>query len=167
MNAPPVAVQVVWLLRRRRQTVATAESITGGLIGKLITDVPGASEVYRGGVISYATELKHTLLHVSRATLDRVGPVAAETAQEMAAGAAASCAADYGLAVTGVAGPDPQGGHRVGQVFIAVAGPGGLGRVRELELGGDRAQIRSATALEALRLLADLLDAGQADGPAS
>lgn len=119
------AVAIVSALRGRGQTVATAESLTGGLVGAAITSVPGASEVYRGGLIAYATELKHQLAGVPERTLAVDGPVAASTAAELARGAGRVCAADWGLATTGVAGPDGQAGHPVGQVFVAVAGPGG------------------------------------------
>lgn len=148
-------------LRDRTETVATAESLTGGLVGVMITAVPGASAVYRGGLITYATELKHELARVSAQTLATHGPVAAATAEQMARGAAEVCDAAWGLATTGVAGPDPQDGHPVGQVFIAVAGPnrgvppsGGRGSwVRELSLSGDRAALRQQAAEAALALL--------------
>ena len=162
---PESAARVVALLRDRSQTVATAESLTGGLVGATLTGVPGASVVYRGGLITYATELKAELAGVSRAVLDAEGPVAATTAAELALGAARVCGADWGIATTGVAGPDQQDGHPVGQVFVAVAGPadpsaasqGRAVTVRELALAGDRAAIRTETVGAALRLLLDLL----------
>ena len=144
------------VLAEHSLTLATAESLTGGLIGELLTSVPGASRSYLGGVISYATRLKHTLAGVPSATLDELGPVAAQTAAAMAMGVAERCEADWGLAVTGVAGPDPQDGHPVGQVFVGVARPAtGWSTVRELELGGDRGAIRRQTAVAALVLLAE------------
>lgn len=153
-----LATMVLLKLRERAETVATAESLTGGLLGGLFTDVPGASDSYVGGVISYATRLKATLAGVHPATLRAVGPVAEQTATEMAGGVCERCQADWGLATTGVAGPDPQDGHPVGEVFVAVAHPAsGLLRVEALALTGDRAQIRSAAAAHALRLLADAL----------
>ena len=118
-----LAAVVVAALRQRSQTLATAESLTGGLVGATLTDVPGASAVYRGGLIMYATELKAELAGVSAQTLAADGPVAASTAAQLARGAATVCGADWGLATTGVAGPEPQDGHPVGQVFVAVAGP--------------------------------------------
>ena len=117
------AEAVVAALRDRSQTLATAESLTGGLVGATLTAVPGASAVYRGGLIVYATELKAELARVSPQTLAADGPVAARTAAQLARGAADVCGADWGLATTGVAGPDPQDGHPVGQVYVAVAGP--------------------------------------------
>jgi len=149
-----LAREVLAALGRRSETLATAESLTGGLLGQLITDVPGASSSYLGGVISYATRLKATLAGVDPATLAALGPVAARTAAEMAAGVAGRCQADWGLATTGVAGPDAQDGHPVGQVFIGVHGPAGRRSVRELNLAGDRPEIRRQTAAYALQLLA-------------
>jgi nicotinamide-nucleotide amidase len=151
----PVAEQVIAALRARGETVATAESLTGGLIGKLLTDVAGASQSYLGGVISYATRLKAELVGVDPAVLAEQGPVADATARQMAAGVARRCAATWGLAVTGVAGPDPQDGHPVGQVFVAAAragDPTGIW-VEELALRGDRAKIRLDAAQHALGLL--------------
>jgi nicotinamide-nucleotide amidase len=137
-------------------TLATAESLTGGLIGELLTSVPGASASYLGGVISYATRLKHTLAGVPSATLEALGPVAEQTAAAMATGVAERCEADWGLAVTGVAGPEPQDGHPVGQVFVGLARPAtGWSAVHELRLSGDRAAIRWETATTALALLTD------------
>ena len=152
----PGASAALALLSERSQTLASAESLTGGLIAELLTSVPGASASYVGGVISYATRLKHTLAGVPSALLAEVGPVAEQTAAAMAIGVAARCEADWGLAVTGVAGPQPQDGHPVGQVFVAIARPAGdWVSVRELRLGGDRAAIRWQTAVRALALLTD------------
>lgn len=158
-----VAATVVAALRTRRQTVATVESLTGGLVGAALTAVPGASLVYRGGLITYATDLKATLAGVSRSVLDADGPVAATTATQLALGAARTCGADWGVATTGVAGPEPQDGRPVGQVFVAVAGPDGAAEdrsvtVRELALAGGRATIRRDAVVAVLGLLAARLD---------
>jgi len=165
--SPSAAERVVATLRRRGQTVATVESLTGGLVGATITGVPGASTVYRGGLITYATELKAGLGGVAPHVLEADGPVAATTAAELASGAVRACRADWGLATTGVAGPEPQDGHPVGQVFIAVVGPVGAGSegtprpvVRELSLHGDRVGIRAQTVTAVLELLLDQLAAG-------
>ena len=162
-----IAREVVSRLADRGETLATAESLTGGLIGSLITEVPGASANYVGGAITYATGLKATLAGVPRGVLDANGPVAESTARAMADGIAARCDADWGLAVTGVAGPEPQDGHPVGEVYVAVAyRPAGVVRSRQLALTGDRATIRGHTAHQGLRLLADALSA-QAISPVS
>jgi len=157
---PDRAAQVLTELGARQHTLATAESLTGGLIGAVLTAVPGASSVYLGGVISYATRLKATLAGVAPVTLAEVGPVAARTAEEMAAGIARRCEATWGLAVTGVAGPEPQDGHPVGQVFVAVAAAGNGVQVRELSLLGDREAIRRQCTERAF----DLLLVAVADG---
>lgn len=155
------AAAVLAQLRARRETLATAESLTGGLLGAAITAVSGASQSFRGGVIPYATELKATLAGVSVATLAEVGPVAARTAEELAAGVRERLGADWGLAVTGVAGPDEQDGHPVGQVFIGISGPGGT-TTAELRLSGDRLTVRRRCVAEALAALSAALDGPQA-----
>jgi nicotinamide-nucleotide amidase len=153
-----LAASILAELTRRGETLVSAESLTGGMIGALLTDVPGASESYLGGVISYATRLKGTLAGVDPGTLADLGPVSGRTAAQMARGVAGLCNADWGLATTGVAGPDEQHGHPVGQVFVAVSHEaGGLLQVEELSLDGDRAAIRQQTAAAALGLLADAL----------
>jgi nicotinamide-nucleotide amidase len=152
---------VIAQLVRRGETLATAESLTGGLIGYLLTSVPGASQVYRGGVISYATDLKADLAGVSPETLTKQGPVAGQTVGEMAAGVALRCRARWGLATTGVAGPDPQDGHAVGEVYVALAdGASGEIAIWALQLSGTRSRIRSETAERALRLLGERLRDG-------
>ena len=162
-----IAREVIARLAGRGETLATAESLTGGLIGSLVTEVPGASANYVGGAITYATRLKATLAGVPRTVLDADGPVAESTARAMAAGVAARCDADWGLAVTGVAGPEPQDGHPVGEVYVAVAHRrGGLVRSQRLTLAGDRATIRGHTAHQGLQLLADALSS-EAAGPVS
>jgi nicotinamide-nucleotide amidase len=158
VTASALAASILAELSRRGQSLASAESLTGGMLGALLTDIPGASESYLGGVISYATRLKAALAGVDPATLAELGPVAARTAAEMARGVATKCDADWGLATTGVAGPDAQDSHPVGQVFVAVSHRAGdLLRVKELSVPGDRAAIRHQAALAALGLLADAL----------
>ncbi|NUR91600.1 MAG: nicotinamide-nucleotide amidohydrolase family protein [Nonomuraea sp.] len=153
------AADVLSLLVRQAATLAVAESLTGGLIGATITAVSGSSKAFRGGVISYATELKHELLAVPAELLRREGAVHPEVAAAMATGVARVCGADYGLAVTGVAGPDPQDGKPVGTVFVAVSGPGERVWGRELALQGSREEIRVGTVHEAVDLLAGVLKA--------
>jgi nicotinamide-nucleotide amidase len=153
-----LAASILSELSRRGQTLASAESLTGGMVGALLTDIPGASANYLGGVISYATRLKSTLAGVDPTTLAELGPVAERTAAEMARGIAERCDADWGLATTGVAGPEPQNGHQVGQVFVAVSHPvSRVLHVEELLLHGDRPMIRRQAASAALDLLADAL----------
>lgn len=144
-------------LTARSRTVATAESLTGGLVSAALTGVPGASVVVRGGVVAYCTDVKASVLGVDADLLAREGAVDPSVAEQMAAGVRARLAADYGLATTGVAGPDPAEGKPVGRVFVAVAGPT-TSRVRALELTGDRAAIRAQAVLAVLRLLGEMLD---------
>jgi len=147
------------LLAERSATVATAESLTGGLIGAELTAMPGSSATYAGGVVAYATRLKHELLGVPRELLDAEGAVHPRVAAAMAAGVRDRLGATYGLAATGVAGPEPQDGRPVGTVYIAVAGPGCDPKVTAPDLpvppdaAAARAPIRRMTVVHALDLL--------------
>jgi len=140
------------MLLDRGGTVAVAESLTGGLLGAALTTTPGSSATFRGGLVVYATDLKETVAGVPGPLLDAEGPVSAHVAAALAAGARDRLGATYGVGVTGVAGPDPQDGHSVGTVFVAVAGPDD-GEFRALVLDGDRAEIRAAAVGAALDLL--------------
>jgi nicotinamide-nucleotide amidase len=133
------------LLAERSATVAVAESLTGGMIGARLTDMPGSSATFAGGIIAYATDLKAGLLGVPEDLLARHGAVHADVAAAMARGVRDRVGATYGLAVTGVAGPEPQDGHPVGTVHLCVAGPGielSIQSVR-LPLPADTAQVRA------------------------
>ncbi|WP_305094755.1 CinA family protein [Prescottella sp. R16] len=141
LTASIPAADVVAVLCRRGETVATAESLTAGLLAATLAGVPGASTVLRGGLIVYATDLKGALAGVDGDVLAHDGPVSRRTAAQLAEGAARRCGADWGVGLTGVAGPDPQDGHRPGTVFVGIAGPGGTA-VTELDLSGDRWTIR-------------------------
>lgn len=149
--------EILEVLKGRGQTLATAESLTAGLVAATIANVPGASAVLRGGVVVYATDLKGTLAGVPTDLLEAKGPVDPEVAVALANGVRATCQADWGIATTGVAGPDPQDGKPVGMVYIAVAGPEGAA-VRELSLSGDRAAIRLQTVAAVVSLLKEQLD---------
>jgi nicotinamide-nucleotide amidase len=152
-----VAAEVLRLLGERGATLAVAESLTGGLVAAELTGVPGASHSFLGSVTAYATPLKESLLGVDGGLLAARGAVDAQVAREMAEGVRGRLGADWGAATTGVAGPDPQDGQPVGTVFVAVAGPGGRGRVAPLRLAGDRTQIRRASVAAVLELLAEHL----------
>ncbi|MDY5785175.1 CinA family protein, partial [Corynebacterium sp.] len=104
-----LAESLIEELRQRGQTICFCESLTAGLAAARLADVPGASAVLRGGLVTYATELKATLAGVDREVLDAHGPVSPVTAREMARGARRVCGADWAVAITGVAGPDAQG----------------------------------------------------------
>ncbi|MGP6172964.1 CinA family protein [Corynebacterium sp. A21] len=178
------ASELVAALREVGQTLACCESLTAGLAAATIAEVPGASAVLRGGLITYATDLKHTLAGVDAAVLAEHGPVAAATAAQMASGARQVCGADWGLALTGVAGPDPQDGHPVGEVFLGIVGPGGFSRELRVHpaglthfaltprekhpvrvLNGDRAAIRTRSVEFALReILLNVLEQNAGKG---
>ncbi len=147
-----LAVEVVGLLSERGMTLAVAESSTGGLIGHLITEVPGSSGLFLGGVIAYHNRLKEQL-GVPKGVLEREGAVSAATAQAMADAVRRQAGADVGLAVTGIAGPG--GGTEtkpVGLTYMALAAPGTL--ISEQHLWrGDRSQNKQASAEAALRLV--------------
>lgn len=146
------AAELVRQLTAGGQTLAVAESLTGGLLAAAVVDVPGASAAFRGGLVVYATDLKASLAGVPDRLLALRGPVHPEVAAALAEGARRRCGADWGLATTGVAGPDPQGGVPVGTVHVAAAGPG-VERVRSLTVSGDRAEVRRGAVGAALRLL--------------
>ncbi|BAU86495.1 competence-damage inducible protein [Streptomyces laurentii] len=159
------AARVLELLAERDHTLAVAESLTGGLVAAELTGVPGASRSFLGSVTAYATPLKERLLGVDGALLAERGAVDAEVALQMAAGVRALLGADWGIATTGVAGPDPQDGQPVGTVYVAVAGPGesgtGSGNVAALRLNGGRADIRTESVRSVLALLRARLDGEQ------
>ncbi|MFI2641257.1 CinA family protein [Streptomyces sp. NPDC018610] len=164
------ATEVVRLLTVRGETLAVAESLTGGLVAAEITSVPGASKVFRGSVTAYATELKHRLLGVDATLLAQRGAVDPQVAAEMAVGVRKALGADWGIATTGVAGPDPQDGQPVGTVFVAVAGPSGRGagaswdgKTAQLRLNGGRAEIRMESVRSVLALLLERI-AGEQTG---
>ena len=144
--------EVIDLLRARGDTIAVAESLTGGMLAAALTAIPGASAAFRGGVVAYATDLKAALLGVPAALLDRHGAVHPDVARAMADGVARRLGTTVGAATTGVAGPDPQDGQPVGTVYIAVSA-GGDTTVRSLALSGGRQQIRQATVQRSLDLL--------------
>jgi nicotinamide-nucleotide amidase len=137
-------------------TVATAESLTGGLVAAAFTSRPGASNVFRGGVVAYAADLKAALLGVSSEALARHGPVHPATAEAMAVGARDRLGADYGLATTGVAGPEAHGDQPVGTVDVCCVGPREP-VVRRYQLSGNRDSIRESAVSAALELLAETL----------
>ncbi|GIF02841.1 competence protein [Actinoplanes siamensis] len=158
MEMSVAAAAAVHVLVERRQTLATAESLTGGLVAATVVEIPGVSAVYRGGLVVYATDLKGSLAGVPGQLLEERGPVDRDVAAKLAEGARDRCGADWGLATTGVAGPEPQDGKPVGLVYVAVAGPDGT-RVRELALTGNRDAVRTESVTAVLQLLTDVLRA--------
>lgn len=167
MTAANLATEIVSLCREHEFTLAVAESLTGGALTAQIVDVPGASTVLRGGIVSYHTELKHSLLGVATTLLGEYGPVHPRVAEEMALGARNACAThrdgdahpvhpDFGVATTGVAGPDPDAetGQLPGTVWVAVSSHLGE-RSRGFQFEGDRSAVREQAVFAALDLLRD------------
>jgi PncC family amidohydrolase len=156
-SAPDVeAAEALALLRAAGATLATAESLTGGRLAVAVTSVPGASASYLGGFVTYATQLKESLLDVPRAIVEEYGVVSGECARAMAAGCRAATGATYALATTGVAGPDVQEGKPVGTVYVGLSGPDGE-TVLTMELVGDRRRIQDRACREALSALCGIL----------
>jgi nicotinamide-nucleotide amidase len=148
-----LAEAVLELCRAHGWTLATAESCTGGLVGARLTEVPGASDVYVGGVVAYSDDVKRSHLDVPDETLQEHGAVSAETAAAMAAGARRALNADVAVAVTGIAGPSGGTPEKpVGLVFIAARSPDG-NFVETVQLNGDRDAIRDEATEDALRFL--------------
>ena len=143
---------VLAMLRKRGLTLALAESVTGGLVSGRLTQIAGASDVFRGAVVSYASDVKHEVLHVSP------GPVVSEAAAaQMAQGAKDLLGADVGLALTGVAGPDQQDGQPVGTLCVAVVLPDGQVHTKTFVLPGQREQMRQMSVISSLDMLRGLL----------
>jgi nicotinamide-nucleotide amidase len=156
------AARVLELLRSDGRTLAVAESLTGGLLADAFVQVPGASAVLLGGVVAYATPVKHTVLGVDGDLLDREGPVDPEVARQMADGVRRAVAvegrpADVGVSTTGVAGPEGQGGTPPGTVWVGVA-VGEHRIARTAVLPGDRAAVRQGAVRLALDTLLEALE---------
>jgi nicotinamide-nucleotide amidase len=149
--------ELIGALKNKHETVATAESLTAGLLAAVLTSVPGSSAVVRGGVVVYATPLKHELAGVDEELLAERGPVDPDVALELAKGARVVCGATWGVGLTGVAGPDPQDGIEPGVVHIGVSGPE-TAQVRTIGVEGNRHQVRAAAVSTALDLLSALAD---------
>ena len=151
LEEKPLESVVGHLLRRQGKTLATAESCTGGYLGKLLTDIPGSSDFYQGGIISYSNDLKIRHLKVSPAALDRWGAVSEPVARQMARGVRNWSGADLGVSVTGIAGPSGGSPEKpVGLVYLGLSDCTET-RARKLLLEGDREGIR----LEACRIALD------------
>lgn len=153
-----LAEKAVKTFTQRGITLATSESLTGGLVGATITAVPGASVIYLGGVIAYDVQMKAALSGVPKAILDSYGVVSEQTVTEMAVGVQALTRADWAIAVSGVAGPTTQQGHEPGEVWICVAGPRTAShhhflQSRQFHFDGDRDAVRGQTVAAALEML--------------
>lgn len=150
--ARELAAEILTLLTESGQTVATAESLTGGMMAAALTDVPGSSAAFRGGVIAYATELKARVLGVDAAVLAAHGPVYGPVAAAMAEGVRKRLGATVGVSTTGVAGPGDADGFPAGTVHVAVSLADDT-VVRTMALAGDRDEVRRLAVERALGLL--------------
>jgi nicotinamide-nucleotide amidase len=153
---------VLTALERRGWTLGVAESLTGGAVCAELVSVPGASAVLLGGVVAYATPVKHTVLGVEPEVLAEHGPVHATVALQMAVGvrrvvAVGGTVADVGISTTGIAGPESPDGQPVGTVHVGVVTPVGAWTT-ELQVDGDRAAIRAQTVVAALAFLLEMLE---------
>lgn len=148
-------------LVRRGQTICCAESLTGGAVADALTAAPGASESFVGGVVSYATEVKTGLLRVPQDVVAEHGVVSAPCAAAMARGVRELLGTDWAVSTTGVAGPDSQEGKPVGRVYVGVDGPAGT-TTHELDLDGERAQVREEAVRHAVEAVLHQLQRGVA-----
>ena len=167
MSALDVATKVVKTLTSRDLSLSTAESLTGGLLGAAVTEVPGASKVYLGSIVAYDTRMKPRLLEVDPDDIAAHSVVSPEIATDMASGVQGRTGSDWAIGVTGVAGPDPQEGHDPGEVWVCVLGPqiASLPRfnvTHRYQFEGDRSAIREATVQAALELLMQGISPGDA-----
>ena len=144
-----LALAIVKLLRKKKATLVTAESITGGGVARAITEVPGSSLVYLGGVVTYSDKSKTKLLGVTAALLKKESAVSEKVAIEMAESIRAELKSDYAISTTGVAGPGKAYGQKAGTVWIAIASKKETITVA-LSLSGDRAAVRNSTIASAL-----------------
>jgi nicotinamide-nucleotide amidase len=157
-----IASDIIRLLRSAGETVGVAESLTAGGVMAALTSVPGASAVFRGGIVSYATPLKQQLLRVDAELIAREGVIHADVAVQMAEGARKATTFDdvpttWGIGTTGVAGPDSQDGKPVGTVFIGIASPITARAWGPFSFPGPRERVRETTIIEALSRLRDEL----------
>lgn len=159
MDSDALAREVITVCREQGLTLATSESLTAGLCAATLANIPGASNVLRGGLIVYATELKAELAGVDVTLLEERGPIDPDVAEQLALGATERCGADIGIGLTGVAGPDSQDGHPVGEVFIGLS-VAGVASKRKMDVDPqrlERAMIRqSAVEFALLSLLEEL-----------
>ena len=159
---------VVRLLAQRKQTLAVAESCTGGALASRITDVPGASAVFLAGFVTYANEAKAEMLRVTRTTISTQGAVSEAVARQMAEGAIARANSHYALATTGIAGPSGGSDEKpVGTVFIAVASASGETQVHRRRFQTDRSSFKQLVTETALELLRERLVAEEGESAAA
>lgn len=155
MTVREIAAQIISILSKNSQTLSTAESCTGGLVASSITDIAGASKVFIGGVVVYATEMKRKILKIPDDVFS-YGVISSEMAEAMALAVKSLTGSDYSVATTGNLGPDTMEGKPKGLVYVAVATPNNV-YVKELHLTHDRVSNKKEAACEALKILLEML----------
>ena len=155
---------VVARLVARGQTVAVAESLTGGLLAAEFVTVPGVSAVFTGGIVAYGTRVKTSHVGVPADLIDRYGVVSEQVAGALDEGVRASMSSDWGMGTTGVAGPDPVNGLPPGRFCVGIAGPNGVIRTETHDFTGSREQVRRHAVNAALRLLNEELSTAGEQG---
>ena len=153
------AATLISKLVSRAETISVAESLTGGGLGAALTAIPGSSSTFLGGVIAYQGQVKRDLLGVSQKLIDEYGVVSQEVAMAMAQGARKIFGSTWGIATTGVAGPDEVDGLPTGTVWLAICGP--INQSTQLHLPGEREVVRNATVSSAITTFAGILNALQ------
>ena len=146
---------IVSLLRDRSETLCVAESLTGGGLGAAITAVPGASDIFIGGITAYQPQIKESLLNVPHSLIVDFSIVSEEVAMAMAQGVHGLLGATWAIATTGVAGPGPAEGHSAGTVWVAIYGP--IKQSIQLQIDGEREVVRNATVSSAITTFARIL----------
>lgn len=143
-------------LKARKATVTTAESCTGGWIAKVFTDISGSSTWFECSFVTYSNQAKQQMVGVQAATLAQYGAVSEQTVREMATGACQAAVTEYGIAVSGIAGPDGGTAEKpVGTVWFAIAGPDGHVLAQRQHFAGDRDRVRRQSVSWALQMLLD------------
>ena len=148
--------EIAEILKKEKLTIATAESCTGGLIGHMLTNIPGSSEYYKGGIIAYSNEAKIHFLCVRKETIDKYGAVSEQTAHEMADGAKRRFDVSLAISTTGIAGPAASEKKPVGLVYIGLANPYGV-EVKKFRFEGNRLENKENFAKAALNILLEYL----------
>src|SRR5690625_1737459 len=152
-NNTTIEQTIYQLLERHQQTIAVAESLTGGLFQSRLVSVPCSSTVFQGGIVSYSRSSKEQILRVTKETIETYGMVSEQCAKEMAQRVASLMNASLGLSFTGVAGPNPTEGKAVGTVFISLYSSDGFVQVERCQFSGNRQQIRYRAVLKGFEMI--------------
>jgi PncC family amidohydrolase len=147
-----LAKNVITLLRQKNLTISVAESLTGGLVAKNLTDISGSSKVFKGGIVAYTDEIKTKTLKVDPALIQEFSSISKQVAQDMALKVRLLMNSDIGVSTTGIAGPEKSADFEPGTVFVAIS-IGEHNMCQDLHLTGDRNQIRQQSVIELLKLI--------------